>query len=77
MKRCEDMGYQFKIGYELEYFLVRKTEDGSIEIADQLDDLEQPCYDIRAHSELRLRLRGDQQRQRARLGPVRNRPRGR
>ena len=48
MKRCEDMGYQFKIGYELEYFLVRKTEDGGIEVADQLDDLEQPCYDIRA-----------------------------
>lgn len=48
MKRCADMGYEFKIGYELEYFLVRKNEDGSIEIADQLDDLEQPCYDIRA-----------------------------
>jgi glutamine synthetase len=48
MKRCEEMGYQFKIGYELEYFLVRKTESGEIEIADQLDDLEQPCYDIRA-----------------------------
>jgi glutamine synthetase len=48
MKRCEDMGFRFLIGYELEYFLVRKTEDGGIEIADQLDDLEQPCYDIRA-----------------------------
>jgi glutamine synthetase len=48
MKRCEDMGYQFKIGYELEYFLVRQTEDGDIEIADHLDTLEQPCYDIRA-----------------------------
>ena len=48
MERCEDMGYQFKIGYELEYFLVRQTEDGGIEVADQLDTLEQPCYDIRA-----------------------------
>jgi glutamine synthetase len=48
MKRCEDMGYQFLIGYELEYLLVRKTEDGGIEVADKLDDLEQPCYDIRA-----------------------------
>ena len=48
MKRCEDMGYQFMIGYELEYLLVRKTEDGGIEVADKLDDLEQPCYDIRA-----------------------------
>ena len=48
MQRCEDMGYQFKIGYELEYFLVRKNEDGTISVADELDDLEQPCYDIRA-----------------------------
>ena len=36
------------IGAELEYFLVRKTEDGSIELADQLDRLDQPCYDMRA-----------------------------
>jgi glutamine synthetase len=48
MKRCEDMGFQFKIGYELEYFLLRQTEDGGIEIADKLDTLELPCYDIRA-----------------------------
>ena len=44
----EDAGYEFKIGCELEYFLVRQTEDGGIEIADPLDTLEQPCYDIRA-----------------------------
>ena len=48
MERCEEMGYQFKIGYELEYFLLRQTEDGGIEIADKLDTLELPCYDIRA-----------------------------
>ena len=48
MERCEEMGYQFKIGYELEYFLLRQTEDGGIEIADPLDTLELPCYDIRA-----------------------------
>ncbi len=48
LKRAEEMGYQFKIGIELEYFLVRKTEDGGIELADPLDTLEQPCYDIRA-----------------------------
>ena len=78
MKRCEDTGYQFKIGYELEYFLVRKTEDGSIEIADQLDDLEQPCYDIRALTRsFDFVSEVDQERQLARLGPVRHRPRGR
>jgi glutamine synthetase len=27
---------------------VRKNEDGSIELADQLDTLDQPCYDMRA-----------------------------
>ena len=33
---------------ELEYFLVRQEEDGSIELADPLDTLDQPCYDMRA-----------------------------
>jgi len=41
-----EKGFEFKIGLELEYFLVRKREDGSIEIADRLDTLEKPCYDI-------------------------------
>ena len=34
------------MGLELEYFLVRQREDGSIELADKLDTLEKPCYDI-------------------------------
>ncbi len=36
------------MGAELEYFLVRRREDGTIEVADQLDTLELPCYDMRA-----------------------------
>ena len=48
LERASDAGFEFKIGCELEYFLVRQTEDGGIEIADPLDTLEQPCYDIRA-----------------------------
>ena len=48
LERARDAGYEFKIGFELEYFLVRKTEDGGIEVADPLDTLEQPCYDARA-----------------------------
>ncbi|HEY8000937.1 MAG TPA: type III glutamate--ammonia ligase [Solirubrobacterales bacterium] len=48
LERARDAGYEFKIGCELEYFLVRQTDDGGIEIADPLDTLEQPCYDIRA-----------------------------
>ena len=35
------------IGAELEYFLVREREDGEIELADPLDRLDQPCYDMR------------------------------
>src|SRR5919109_1274988 len=33
---------------EIEYFLVRRKDDGSIELADPLDTLDQPCYDMRA-----------------------------
>src|SRR3954447_11300627 len=39
-------GYEFKIGIELEYFLVELNADGTIEIADKLDTLDKPCYDI-------------------------------
>jgi glutamine synthetase len=48
LERAAALGYQFRMGCELEYFLVRKREDGGIELADPLDDLEQPCYDMRA-----------------------------
>jgi glutamine synthetase len=48
LDRAKALGYEFKIGCELEYFLVRKKEDGSIELADPLDTLDQPCYDMRA-----------------------------
>jgi glutamine synthetase len=47
LDRAAALGYEFRIGAELEYFLVRKREDGSIEVADALDTLEQPCYDMR------------------------------
>jgi glutamine synthetase len=48
LERARALGYEFKIGAELEYFLVRLREDGQIELADKLDTLEQPCYDMRA-----------------------------
>ncbi|MEX2645245.1 MAG: type III glutamate--ammonia ligase [Gaiellaceae bacterium] len=44
--RARALGYEFMIGMELEYFLVRKREDGSIELADRYDTLEKPCYDM-------------------------------
>ena len=48
LERAKALGYEFKIGCELEYFLVRRNDDGSIELADPLDTLDQPCYDMRA-----------------------------
>jgi glutamine synthetase len=47
LDRARELGYEFMIGAELEYFLVRETEDGAIELADKLDRLDQPCYDMR------------------------------
>jgi glutamine synthetase len=48
LDRAAALGYEFRIGAELEYFLVRQRDDGTIEVADALDTLEQPCYDMRA-----------------------------
>src|SRR5947209_485704 len=48
LARATALGFEVKIGAELEYFLVRRREDGGIEIADPLDTLAQPCYDMRA-----------------------------
>ncbi len=46
LARARAKGFEFKMGLELEYFLVRKLADGSIELADPMDTLEKPCYDI-------------------------------
>jgi glutamine synthetase len=48
LERAVEQGYELRIGAELEYFLIRRTEDGGIEIADPLDTLDLPCYDMRA-----------------------------
>jgi glutamine synthetase len=45
--RARSLGFEFMMGLELEYFLLRATGDGGIELADQLDDLEKPCYDLK------------------------------
>ncbi len=47
LDRAKAMGYTFKIGMELEFFLLRETADGGIELADPLDRLDQPCYDMK------------------------------
>jgi glutamine synthetase len=46
LARAVALGYEFKMGLELEYFLVEPQPDGSIRIADAYDTLEKPCYDM-------------------------------
>jgi glutamine synthetase len=46
---AREKGYVFKIGLEAEFFLLRR-EDGRLQVADRLDVLERPCYDMRALS---------------------------
>jgi glutamine synthetase len=43
---AREKGYEFNMGLELEYFLVELLDDGSIRLADVLDTLEKPCYDL-------------------------------
>src|SRR5918994_4015830 len=45
--RARTAGFELMMGLELEYFLLRGTGDGGIELADPLDDLEKPCYDLK------------------------------
>ncbi len=47
MAKARERGYIFKIGMEAEFFLTRLKEDGSIEVADALDTLDRPCYDMK------------------------------
>jgi glutamine synthetase len=46
MARAREKGFEFRMGLELEYFLVELADDGSIKVADDLDTLEKPCYDL-------------------------------
>ena len=47
LEKAKTAGYEFMMGLELEYFLVRQDENGALSVADPLDDLEKPCYDLR------------------------------
>ena len=48
LARAKELGYDFKIGIELEYFLVRRRDDGSIEIADRRTRSRSPATTWRA-----------------------------
>ena len=43
--KARERGLVCNIGFEAEYFMVRGTPDGGIEVADPLDRSAVPCYD--------------------------------
>jgi glutamine synthetase len=47
LEKARTKGYEFMMGLELEYFLLKSDGNGGVQIADTLDDLEKPCYDLR------------------------------
>ena len=47
LARLADKGMQAKVGAEVEYFLVKKNDDGTLSTADTRDDSPRPCYDAR------------------------------
>ena len=48
IERLAQAGYALKVGAEAEYFLVRRTPEGGITVADPMDAAMTPCYDARA-----------------------------
>ena len=47
LERLADRGLVLNCGVELEYFLVKREEDGGIVVADAEDRAAQPCYDAK------------------------------
>jgi glutamine synthetase len=48
LDRLAASGHTLKVGAEAEYFLVRRSASGGIEVADPMDQAKAPCYDARA-----------------------------
>jgi glutamine synthetase len=48
LDRLAASGMTLKVGAEGEYFLVRRSPSGGIEVADPMDQAKTPCYDARA-----------------------------
>lgn len=45
--RAADAGFEPMVGAEVEYFLLKRDQDGTLVTADAADDAAQPCYDAR------------------------------
>ena len=47
LAKARERGYVYNVGCEAEYFLVRRRDEGGIELADPLDRAGVPCYDAK------------------------------
>jgi len=47
VEKARERGYVYNVGCEAEYFLVRRRDEGGIELADPLDKSGAPCYDAK------------------------------
>ncbi|UMB68347.1 type III glutamate--ammonia ligase [Mycobacterium paraterrae] len=48
LQQVGDAGFEAWVGAEVEYFLLKRTPDGTLTTADAEDTAAQPCYDARA-----------------------------
>src|SRR5699024_8664119 len=48
MKKAEEQGYVFKLGFEAEFMLVDFDDEGKLKVADKYDNWSRPCYDVKA-----------------------------
>ena len=48
LERATARGWVYQVGCEAEYFLLRRSPDGRLIVADPADQLELPCYDAKA-----------------------------
>jgi glutamine synthetase len=47
LEKARARGLEYNVGCEAEYFLVRRGQDGTIDVADPLDRSAAPCYDAK------------------------------
>ncbi|HEY9315336.1 type III glutamate--ammonia ligase [Williamsia sp.] len=47
LRKAAELGFEVKVGAEIEYFLVNKDDNGKLITADTADTKQQPCYDAR------------------------------
>lgn len=47
LKKAEERGYVFKVGFEAEFMLVNFDKDGNLAVADKFDNWPRPCYDVK------------------------------